>query len=938
MKFFKKSVAVLLTLAMVIGIFAAVGVNTSAAEAGLWVGGVAMADGDYLANGATATTTTEPSGGYAYFKDGVLTLNNYEYEGAGVTQSNGHFTWAVLISHNTIPLTLNLKGDNKLIFVPDSEEITDCYAVDSYSDIRNDSNLTVEGDGKLSTNAENLLHSDSSDITVNGGIIEGTIYALNKSIIMNGGYVTGDIYANRKVIINGGTVYGARISSYSDITINGGNILAVNSKEYDDDTRRYAILVYDKEPADSITFASSLVIKASTEPYGELVDYVAENHKDYDMIVIGDKPLVTPTITQQPEDVANATGDVTLTAKADNATRARWYVEKSDGTIEALGDAFTDGTSTQTVSKTDNAIGNRYFCAFWSVDGKIAKTDSVTVCFVPTVTSNGNVTVAAGNTAFLKVTESGCGHYADANGWYKGGVELTSGDKYYIMGTTLAVQNAATKDAGTYTYKYVTEHGDEVTANVTLTVNTGSSSTTIDTFDIFGLDNPMILGTVADTEVSVPDDANYTVESVTCTFTNGSGVVTSANGSVRIKLKAKSGYTFASGDLAGTVEGIYKTVYSVPANATEITVTVDYNNYSSWKIAYPENDTISISTDSLTLKVGTAANGQKVEGDYKCTHSGLADTNLHHTGMKYAVYSGIADNEMPAGLTLNADGTITGTPTTAGVYTVMVRADSVNANGTVSNCSGLAVKAIEIIVEDKYAHTHDTAVVSDTATCTTDGVKTLKCGCTVESPAKGHDWEAWGPVEVPTCQQGDYTQYRDCNNGCGEKDSRIIKAMHMPTGDWTTDATDHWKVCTYGCGTILVDKVAHTDADSNKKCDVCGYDMTPAQSTTEYDITVTSGTASANKAVAGTVITLTAEQIDGKVFSHWEVNGATVSDANAKETTFTMGNADVTAEAIYDDCDCKCHKGGIVGFFYKIVLFFQKLFGNNLVCNCGKKH
>lgn len=126
--------------------------------------------------------------------------------------------------------------------------------------------------------------------------------------------------------------------------------------------------------------------------------------------------------------------------------------------------------------------------------------------------------------------------------------------------------------------------------------------------------------------------------------------------------------------------------------------------------------------------------------------------------------------------------------------------------------------------------------------------------------------------------------------------------------------------------------------NSDNKCDTCGYDMTPAQSATEYDITVTGGTASVNKAVAGTSITLTAEQIDGKVFSHWEVNGATVSDANAKETTFTMGNADVTAEAIYDDCECKCHKGGIVGFFYKIVLFFQKLFGNNLVCNCGKKH
>lgn len=289
MKFFKKPLAVLLTLAMVIGIFAAVGVNTAAAEPGLWVGGVEMNDGDYLANGATATTTTEPSGGYAYFKDGKLTLNNYEYEGAGVTQISSIGTiWAVLICH-TIPLTLNLKGDNKLIFVPDSEAITDCYAVSSYSNIFNDCDLTVEGDGKLSTNADDAIHSHASDITVNGGIIEGDIVALNGSLIMNDGYVTGDAFSGcRKVIINGGTVYGAKIGSDFAITINGGNILAVNRKEYDDDTMTYAIRVLNKEPADSITFASSLVIKASTEPYGELVDYVAENHKDYDMIVIGD--------------------------------------------------------------------------------------------------------------------------------------------------------------------------------------------------------------------------------------------------------------------------------------------------------------------------------------------------------------------------------------------------------------------------------------------------------------------------------------------------------------------------------------------------------------------------------------------------------------------------------------------------------------------------
>ena len=106
-----------------------------------------------------------------------------------------------------------------------------------------------------------------------------------------------------------------------------------------------------------------------------------------------------------------------------------------------------------------------------------------------------------------------------------------------------------------------------------------------------------------------------------------------------------------------------------------------------------------------------------------------------------------------------------------------------------------------------------------------------------------------------------------------------------------------------------------------------------------YKVTVMNGKASASTAVMGDSIKLTANQIDGKVFSHWEISGSTVSDKNAKETTVTVGTSDVTAEAVYEDCPCKCHKGGIAGFFYKIVLFFQKLFGNNKICEfCGAKH
>ena len=38
------------------------------------------------------------------------------------------------------------------------------------------------------------------------------------------------------------------------------------------------------------------------------------------------------------------------------------------------------------------------------------------------------------------------------------------------------------------------------------------------------------------------------------------------------------------------------------------------------------------------------------------------------------------------------------------------------------------------------------------------------------------------------------------------------------------------------------------------------------------------------------------------------------------------------------DCSCNCHKGGIMGFFWKIINFFNKLFKSKEYCACGAKH
>ena len=55
----------------------------------------------------------------------------------------------------------------------------------------------------------------------------------------------------------------------------------------------------------------------------------------------------------------------------------------------------------------------------------------------------------------------------------------------------------------------------------------------------------------------------------------------------------------------------------------------------------------------------------------------------------------------------------------------------------------------------------------------------------------------------------------------------------------------------------------------------------------------------------------------------------------------------VSSDIIEDDspdinpssnCSCACHKKGIVKFFFKIGLFFQKIFKKNKICKCGAQH
>lgn len=59
------------------------------------------------------------------------------------------------------------------------------------------------------------------------------------------------------------------------------------------------------------------------------------------------------------------------------------------------------------------------------------------------------------------------------------------------------------------------------------------------------------------------------------------------------------------------------------------------------------------------------------------------------------------------------------------------------------------------------------------------------------------------------------------------------------------------------------------------------------------------------------------------------------TEKNDKQDAIEDNNTDNTAKK---DCSCDCHKTGFEKVMFTIINFFQKLFGNNKVCECGVKH
>ncbi len=194
----------------------------------------------------------------------------------------------------------------------------------------------------------------------------------------------------------------------------------------------------------------------------------------------------------------------------------------------------------------------------------------------------------------------------------------------------------------------------------------------------------------------------------------------------------------------------------------------------------------------------------------------------------------------------------------------------------------------------------------------TEGSHCSRCDdvTTVQSvvPALGHTYDF--VVTAPTCTEQGYTTY-SCECGDSYVADYVDTLEHNHTSVITTPATHTTTgIMTYTCTcgdtyTETIDKLAEHNYEAFVTPPTC-----TAQGYTTY--TCNCGGTYVDDYVNAT--------------GHADNDGDGYCDADNELLDPSV------------ECDHACHKDGISGFIWKIINFFNKLFGLNKTCDCGVAH
>ena len=210
------------------------------------------------------------------------------------------------------------------------------------------------------------------------------------------------------------------------------------------------------------------------------------------------------------------------------------------------------------------------------------------------------------------------------------------------------------------------------------------------------------------------------------------------------------------------------------------------------------------------------------------------------------------------------------------------------------HCSACGKVIVEQTIIPATGHKSE-SISGYPATCTetglTDGEKCSVCGEVLAEqttiPALGHNIVIDVEAKDPTCTEIGTTEGAHCTRCDYKVEAETIPALghnividveaKAPTcTESGTTVGKHCTRCDYKVEAEVIEPLGHTDSNNDGKCDRCG-----------------------------------------------EETGKPVNPPKPDPSA---------------NCTCACHKTGIANFFFKIGLFFQKIFKTNRSCKCGVWH
>ncbi|MBR2953856.1 MAG: leucine-rich repeat protein [Clostridia bacterium] len=255
----------------------------------------------------------------------------------------------------------------------------------------------------------------------------------------------------------------------------------------------------------------------------------------------------------------------------------------------------------------------------------------------------------------------------------------------------------------------------------------------------------------------------------------------------------------------------------------------------------------------------------------------------------------------------------------------------------------------------KGEHNYSTESIVVEATCTTAGSKTaecLDCGNTITEtiPATGHSYTS--EITTPATHTATGVETFTCT--CGDSYTETIEIVtehNYNTNVIAPTCTEQGHTTYYcECGDIYisdyVDATGHdyTETVTLPTCTEKGYTTyTCSNCHDSYykEIVPATGHTPANAVEEKYVAPTCTEKGSEDVVVYCSVCNEEISRETV--TLDAIGHADNDGDGYCDNCDeqlCnhRCHKTGFIGFLWKIINFFNKLFGLNKVCECGVAH